>query len=130
MKTKRIDYKLIGKVIVGVIAFICVLHLFTTPKVPTELRCGKVLSHSKSYVIDEDSPIAILTLNVDFGDKYYKSINVSEKTYNTIKDGEKLCHQFPIEVSIWFDLMNIIGLIVIITMIVYGAYIAYNIFIL
>lgn len=103
--------KNIGLVSLILFLVICIMHAVILPTTPVKNKCGIVLTHSVKHVSNNNTFDTLFMLNVDFGDKYYKEINVSAEDYMKIKNGESICYDFPVKASFMYHVLHIIGFI-------------------
>ena len=101
----------------------CAFHFITTEIHPTFLDCGKVVSKSNDEVAVKHGTRTELYLIVQFNKSGVRAIECNPTTYFSKKVGDNVCFKQPKEVSEWYTINHVVGVV---TLIVLGAIVLWN----
>ncbi len=92
----------------------CSYHFLANEMMPKYLDCGNVISKSSDEVTIKHGVRTELYLNIQFNKSGFRSIGCTPTTYFSKKVGENVCFYLNKDVSIWYSINNLIGLVVLI----------------
>lgn len=98
--------------LIGSFLLYCVVFFWTNPQNPEYTDCGRVVSKSQDEVVIKHGTETNLYLNVQFKNSGFKSVCVQPTTYFKTKVGEKVCFDLDKEVSTWYSIKYLMGIIV------------------